>query len=193
MTYRSYRWLLWAVALAGTLLDQVTKYSVFAWLKNDADPTEGSYQLIPGVFRLLAQYQEVNGQWVPKVNHGALFGLGGEYAALANALFAGVSVLAAVAILAWSLRRSTARDLALCTSLGLILAGTVGNLYDRLLFGGVRDFLHFYWFEWPVFNVADCCLVCGAGLLLAQAFLSRAPSAHPAVEVARASQMVEAR
>jgi lipoprotein signal peptidase len=192
ITQASYRRLLWGVALTGTLLDQVTKYSVFAWLRNDADPTEGSYQVIPGAFRLLAQYQEVGGRWVPKVNHGALFGLGGEYAALANAVFAGVSVLAAVAILVWSLRRSTARDVALCTSLGLILAGTVGNLYDRLLFGGVRDFLHFYWFEWPVFNVADCCLVCGAGLLLAQAFLSRAPSSHPTVEVARASQMVEA-
>jgi len=37
----------------------------------------------------------------------------------------------------------------------------------------VRDFLYFHWFEFPVFNVADCCLVCGAFLLLAQAFLHR--------------------
>jgi len=36
----------------------------------------------------------------------------------------------------------------------------------------VRDFLHFYWFEFPVFNVADSLLVCGAGLLLLQAFCS---------------------
>jgi lipoprotein signal peptidase len=192
MTQPSYRRLLWGVALAGTFLDQVTKYRVFAWLSNDGDPREGSFEVFPGVFRLLAQYQNVDGHWIPKVNHGALFGLGGEYAALANAVFAGVSIVAALAIVVWSLRRSTARDFALCTSLGLILAGTVGNLYDRLLFGGVRDFLHFYWFEWPVFNVADCCLVCGACLLLAQAFLSRAPSPTPmAAEVAAASQMAE--
>ena len=35
-------------------------------------------------------------------------------------------------------------------------------MYDRVVYGGVRDFLHFYWFEWPVFNFADCCLVGGA-------------------------------
>src|SRR5437016_1688500 len=45
----------------------------------------------------------------------------------------------------------------------------------RLIFGGVPDFLDFHWFEWPVFNIADCCLVCGAFLLLAQAMWS-----HPA-------------
>jgi lipoprotein signal peptidase len=56
-------------------------------------------------------------------------------------------------------------------ALGLILGGTVGNLYDRLVFGGVRDFMYFHRnsFEWPVFNIADCCLVVGAVLLLVQA------------------------
>ena len=70
-------------------------------------------------------------------------------------------------------RPTTARDRALCGALGLILAGTLGNLYDRLIFDGVRDFLYFHWFEWPVFNLADCCLVCGAFLLLVQAFWSK--------------------
>src|SRR5436190_1271060 len=54
---------------------------------------------------------------------------------------------------------------------GREFGGTVGNLYDRLVFGGVRDFLHVHHnsFDWPVFNVADCCLVVGAALLLFQA------------------------
>ena len=51
------------------------------------------------------------------------------------------------------------------------LAGTVGNFYDRIVFHGVRDFLYFYKIDWPVFNVADCCLVVGASLLLVQALL----------------------
>src|SRR5205823_3497420 len=64
-------------------------------------------------------------------------------------------------------------DRRLCVALGLIFAGTLGNLYDRLFFGGVRDFLHWYYLvDWPVFNLADCCLVVGAGLLLLQAFQS---------------------
>ena len=48
--------------------------------------------------------------------------------------------------------------------LGLILGGTVGNGYDRLLHGTVTDFiaLHF----WPVFNVADSAIYIGVVLLL---------------------------
>ena len=53
-------------------------------------------------------------------------------------------------------------------ALALILGGAVGNLYDRILFGRVTDFLHFYIgpHSWPDFNVADSAIVCGAALLL---------------------------
>jgi lipoprotein signal peptidase len=149
--------------------------------------TQGERVVVPGAFKLLAQFKAdgepgtgflatlrtLNLNALPKVNQGALFGLGGEYAHLANSVFAGVSILAAIAIVYWSTRRTTAGDWSLCAALGLILAGTLGNLYDRLVFNGVRDFLYFHWFEWPVFNVADCCLVIGAFLLLAQAGFNR--------------------
>jgi lipoprotein signal peptidase len=192
---RSFRGLLWGLALFGATLDLSTKYCVFKWLHDNPDGNgpiqgtvmEGKRVVVPGAFKLLAQFtgkqeagtgplatlRTLNLNASPKVNQGALFGLGGEYAQLANAIFAGVSILAAVAILYWSTRRTTARDWSLCAALGLILAGTLGNLYDRIVFDGVRDFLYFHWIEWPVFNVADCCLVCGAFLLLAQAFLGR--------------------
>jgi lipoprotein signal peptidase len=194
---RSYRGLLWGLALFGATLDQVTKYGVFKWLHDNPGEngfvssqgivTQGERVVVPGAFKLLAQftgYQEqgtgllaslrtLSHNASPKVNQGALFGLGGEYAHLANTVFAGVSIVAAIAIIYWSTRRTTARDWSLCAALGLILAGTLGNLYDRIVFNGVRDFLYFHLIEWPVFNVADCCLVCGAFLLLAQAFLGR--------------------
>src|SRR5436305_586252 len=74
----------------------------------------------------------------------------------------------------------------LIASLGLILAGTLGNLYDRIVFSGVRDFLHWYrYFDWPVFNIADCCLVCGAGLLLAHAFFTVEREAQEPAAAAR--------
>src|SRR4029079_1491050 len=105
----------------------------------------------------------------PRVNHGALFGLGNDHKGDANRVFTGISLVAALAILIWATRGSTTRDRWLSAALGLILGGTVGNLFDRLVFGGVRDFLYFYRVEWPVFNIADCALVCGAILLLIQA------------------------
>ena len=55
---------------------------------------------------------------------------------------------------------------------GLVAAGALGNIFDnvfqgdRLFEGQVRDFLHFYWFEFPTFNVADSCICVGAPLLL---------------------------
>jgi signal peptidase II len=190
MTPRTYRWLFWCLALVGLSLDQASKYGVFHWLYNDG--LGGKHEVVQGAFRLVATFhsadrphhdgpvltwlQTRSGEALPQVNHGALFGLGGEYEYLANSLFAAISIAAAIAIVYWSTHRGMARDWLLCSALGLILAGTLGNLYDRLVFHGVRDFLHFYWFEWPVFNVADCCLVCGAFLLLTQAFWHHAPA-----------------
>jgi lipoprotein signal peptidase len=193
MAERSFRGWLFGLAAGGVVLDQASKYGVFRWLYNGG--AGGRHVVIPDVFEILAQYttqpvpdgplarlQGWSGGTLPRVNHGALFGLGGQHLLTANTAFAAVSILAACAILVWAFRRATARDGALCVALGLILGGTLGNLYDRLVFGGVRDFLFFHWkdqFEWPVFNIADCCLVCGACLLLMQALWAR-PAAKPA-------------
>src|ERR1035438_9532685 len=52
-------------------------------------------------------------------------------------------------------------------ALALILGGAAGNLYDRLMFGSVTDFLDFYWdrTHFPVFNLADAAITCGALLM----------------------------
>ena len=50
---------------------------------------------------------------------------------------------------------------------GLMLSGGVGNLIDRIFNDGlVVDFIDFRLINFPIFNVADICAVCGAGLLL---------------------------
>lgn len=60
----------------------------------------------------------------------------------------------------------------------LVLSGAVGNLYDRFLFPGVRDFIDVCFgdvegWHWPTFNVADIALVVGIGLLLLCSFRER--------------------
>ncbi len=192
MGERTYRWLLVTLAVFGLAADQGTKYGVFRWLYTEA--LVGTREVVPGWFRLIAQYdrdavpcdcgtlqplQTWSAPVLPHVNHGALFGMGGSKKGTANNFFAAVSVAAAVAIVVWGTRRETARDRWLSAALGLILGGTLGNLYDRLVFGGVRDFLYFYKIEWPVFNVADCGLVVGAGMLLVSALFAPPEPAVP--------------
>lgn len=197
MTTRSYRGLFWCLAIGGLALDLFTKFAIFSALWN---PTgEGRVEIIPGVFRLIAQFtpvepsagdwraplQRLNGPMLPRVNQGALFGVGGDFQKYSNGFFAVVSLIAAIAIVWWSSRPAARTDRILCFALGMILAGTLGNFFDRVVFHGVRDFLYFYWIEYPVFNIADCLLVCGAGLLLLQAFLT--PAEKPVDSGARSA------
>lgn len=52
-------------------------------------------------------------------------------------------------------------------AMGFIAGGCFGNLYDRFVFGQVRDFLHFQFMpNFPVFNIADVCLCIGLALAI---------------------------
>ncbi len=53
-------------------------------------------------------------------------------------------------------------------AISLVLSGGLGNMYDRIFRdGNVVDFLHFeFWPDFPIFNIADCGVVIGAGLLI---------------------------
>jgi lipoprotein signal peptidase len=175
MANRSNLWLFLTLAIVALTADQVGKYVAFRSMYDGK--AWASYDLVPGVFQLYVDYMpekemcncwfaKANGPVAPKVNHGALYGLGSDQTRLANGFFATISFLAAIAVAWWGTRPSTRRDRVLSSALGLILGGTIGNFYDRIVFGGVRDFLHWYYFRFPVFNIADSCLVCGAGLLL---------------------------
>jgi signal peptidase II len=91
-----------------------------------------------------------------------------------NTLFIAISVIALVivTVLLVQSRRSDAwRDV----SLALLLAGILGNLTDRLLYGHVIDFLLFnlhirYADPWPAFNVADSCISIAVVLFIIHSF-----------------------
>jgi len=108
------------------------------------------------------------------LNHGAVFGIGQHR----RELFIVFTLAATIAAVALFARGTRVRMSAAHVAIGLILAGGIGNLYDRIVYGAVRDFLHmlphrelpFGW-TWPgssagdvfpwVFNVADVMLLAG--------------------------------
>lgn len=51
-------------------------------------------------------------------------------------------------------------------SISMIISGAIGNVFDRIKFGYVRDFIDFHVFNkhWPAFNIADSCICVGVGL-----------------------------
>lgn len=89
---------------------------------------------------------------------------------MAFGLFKGFSVgfmfgaLAVIVIIAFFLRHLPRVPWLMIISFGLMLAGALGNFVDRAMqSGAVTDFVDLGW--WPVFNVADSCVVIGAILL----------------------------
>ena len=110
-------------------------------------------------------------------NPGVSYGLLPAHGWLGTALLAAFS-LAAVAVLGWWLWR--AHRQALAVGLGLVIGGAIGNLIDRLIYGKVADFFHFYalGYDWYVFNVADCAITVGVAALLYDALLRPEPAAE---------------
>lgn len=120
------------------------------------------------------------------LNEGALFGLGQGMVPV----FACLSLAAAAAVLVWLFWGKAICDRLLAFSLAAVLAGILGNLYDRMGMAGltwnyandlhdfgdpvyaVRDWVLVMigpW-HWPNFNIADSMLVGGAILLMLHAF-----------------------
>jgi signal peptidase II len=150
------------LVVSGCALDLSTKFAAFRELGMPG-PASNTKWLWKDVFGLQTS-----------LNEGALFGLGQGMVWV----FAVLSILAAIGIFFWIIFAGGTRDWLLTVALGLITAGIIGNLFDRLGFPGlqwnglkvyaVRDFILVMigpW-HWPNFNFADSFLVCGAALLI---------------------------
>ena len=154
--------LFFGVAAGGCAVDLATKSWVFGWL--GMPWLHAEKWIWPHIFSLTTS-----------LNEGALFGLGQGLVFG----FAALSIAAAIFIVYWLFIAGAARDAILTFTLGLISAGILGNLYDRLglpdlrnpesgaRIYAVRDWLHFQFHghHFPIFNIADSMLVCGAALL----------------------------
>ena len=160
------------IVVAGIALDLWSKAYMqdLLGLAPRAQKSERIVEVIPGLFRF-------EGLWNP----GVTFGLAQGWTESILAFTA----LASGGILAWLLL-TRSRSRLLHVALGMILAGALGNLYDRWKWQEVRDFLLVYWkdpsvWHWPAFNAADSMIVVGVGFILGiELFGRREKSPAPA-------------
>jgi signal peptidase II len=152
---RGTRWLWIAVVVFG--LDRFTKHMAEAYLNAYTE-----LPIIPG-FNLTLSY-----------NKGAAFSFLDQAPGWQTWFFGSVAVLVTIGIIVW-LSRLPARDRWVSIALSLVVGGALGNLWDRINYGQVTDFIQLYvsHYYWPVFNIADSAVCVGAFMLFISTFFKR--------------------
>jgi signal peptidase II len=159
---RTRNWLPWLFSISAivVILDRLTKL----WVSHHI-PVGGAIPVIPRVFRI-----------THVLNSGAAFSLFEDSASpqYVRRFLIGFSLLAGILVLA-ALFRLRHHFTTMSVALALILGGAIGNVYDRIRFSYVIDFLevHIIHYHWPDFNVADSAIVIGGCLLLLDAFRTK--------------------
>jgi signal peptidase II len=143
-------WLFWSVLAVVVVVDVVTKALAVSTLM----PAYTPHDIVGDLLRLTLVY-----------NKGAAFGI--HVGDFSRWFFMALSVVA-LGIMGWMYRATRDGDYLRVFALGLVCAGAIGNLIDRIRSSmGVVDFIdvgigvH----RWPTFNVADIGVSCGAVLL----------------------------
>ena len=140
---------IWLAALV-LLLDQITKLLVVNNLQANVDVIP-----VTSFFNLVHVH-----------NTGAAFSLFADQPGWQRGFFVAVALVASGVIL-YLLRKTAGRRL-FSAALALILGGAIGNVYDRIAYGHVIDFLDVViagW-HWPAFNIADSAISVGAAMLI---------------------------
>ena len=138
--------IVWIVAIAGIVLDQLSKYLISYLLH----PPVTTLPIVPNIFHLTYV-----------VNTGAAFSLFRGGAGWLKWLSLGVSL----GLIFLTLRSPRMPKLEQC-GYGFILAGAVGNGIDRFWLGHVIDFLDVRLINFPIFNLADVFINIGIFCLL---------------------------
>ena len=135
-------------------LDQATKAVVERTV-----PLYESIVVVPGLFRI-----------THLKNTGAAFGLFAGQAGIVRTLFFAVITIGALILILLIFRNARGNRILTPLSLGMIMAGALGNLVDRIRWGCVIDFLDVYWrnHHWPAFNIADSAITVGILLVLVE-------------------------
>lgn len=134
-----------AVIAVLAVIDQLTKYAVISTVKVD-----GPKEFLFGLFQL--RYVE---------NTGAAFSSFSD-----NTLLLTVFTVIILAVCLVLLLTKKLKPLFLNICLLLVIAGGLGNVIDRIMYGYVVDFIEPLFINFAVFNFADCCITVGAALII---------------------------
>lgn len=154
--WRQSGWHWWWLIVLLVIADQATKWLVVANM-----PLFSRINLLP-FFDL-----------VHVRNYGAAFSFLSDQGGWQRWFFTAIAVVISVVLIVM-LRRQPKSMKAANLGFGLIISGAIGNVIDRINHGYVVDFLDVYVgsYHWPAFNVADSCIVIGAGLIIFDGFFS---------------------
>lgn len=130
-----------------------------------------------GALRLYQQIEIVPGlfSWTLAYNTGAAFSFLAGESGWQRWLFALIAVAVSGVLVVW-LKRLRSAETWLAVALALVLGGAVGNLFDRVAYGHVIDFILVHWQDrwfFPVFNLADSAITVGAIMLALDMFISK--------------------
>ena len=86
--------------------------------------------------------------------------------------FLTIVALVVSGLILWWLKQTDRKQVLLPVAFAFILGGALGNVYDRMVYGYVIDFIDFYYgtYHWPAFNIADSAIFIGAALLIIDMF-----------------------
>lgn len=155
---RVQRW--WALALILFVLDWVTKQAI------ESNLFYGQEIAVFSFFDLTLRY-----------NTGAAFSFLAQAGGWQRWFFSIIAVAVVVGI-SWRLVKIADTNRLEALALTFVLGGAIGNLYDRLVYGHVVDFLQFHWQQswyFPAFNLADSAITIGVILMLLESFVSKKP------------------
>lgn len=107
-------------------------------------------------------------------NYGAAFSFLSDSGGWQRWFFTAIALVVSAVILKW-LSQTKRAQIMLPVAFSLILGGALGNVYDRLAYGYVVDFIDVYYqsYHWPAFNVADSSICLGAILLIIDMFKNK--------------------
>ena len=156
--YKSFIWLF--VVLLG--LDILTKQIIL-----HCDAVEGT---------VISNWGFVHISYV--LNKNAAFGIGADNPDVSRTIYLIVASLVSIGLVTYLIMKRKEMKLFIRACLVLVVTGAIGNMIDRIFYGSIEygtsslfsgsvvDWIDFYWF-WPfVFNIADCCIVIAAFMLI---------------------------